>query len=159
MEKVNKLLLVVGTIAITLGLLLFFESRNPEVATQQVLAGTPGNIASQVASSTKIVLAARQKVRAFSTSTPQSRGTCASRIISSYGGPIVITLDDPRENVYRDNIGSTTLSYMVGHQLASSTLHVLDSATYGCGDIYVHAPGTDSGATAASTTVTVTEFR
>ena len=150
--KTGMVLIAAGVAVFLLTLLT--GNKNPPV-----LGGTPGNIASQVASSTKIVLAARQKVRAFSTSTPQSRGTCASRIISSYGGPIVITLDDPRENVYRDNIGSTTLSYMVGHQLASSTLHVLDSATYGCGDIYVHAPGTDSGATAASTTVTVTEFR
>lgn len=116
------------------------------------LGGTPGNLPAQIASSTRIILAAKATVRAFSTSTPQSRSTCASRVISSYGDSLVITLDDPRENLYRNNIGSTTLSYMVGHQLASSTLHVLDSANYGCGDIYIHAPN-------SSTTVTVTEFR
>ena len=154
MNRVKTGMILIAAGVVVFLLMLFTGNKNPSA-----LGGTPGNIASQVASSTKIVLAAKQTVRAFSTSTPQSRGTCASRIISSYGGPIVITLDDPRENVYRDNIGSTTVSYMVGHQLASSTLHVLDSATYGCGDIYVHAPGTDSGATAASTTVTVTEFR
>ena len=152
MNKVNKLLLVVGTIAITLGLLLFFESKNPEVATHEVLGGTPGNIPSQVASSTKIVLAAKQTLRAFSTSTALTRNACASRTISAYGGPVTVVFDDPRITEFRGNIGSTTLSYMVGHQLASSTLHVLDSANYGCGDMYIHAPD-------ASTTVTVTEFR
>ena len=140
------MILIAAGVAVFL-LTLFIGNKNPSA-----LGGTPGNIASQVASSTKIVLAAKQTVRAFSTSTDLTRSVCASRTISTYGGPVTVVFDDPRINVFRDNVGSTTLSYMVGHQLASSTLHVLDSANYGCGDLYIHAPD-------ASTTVTVTEFR
>ena len=142
----------IGMVLIAAGVAVFLLTLFTGNKNLSVLGGTPGNIPSQVASSTKIVLAAKQTLRAFSTSTALTRNACASRTISAYGGPVTVVFDDPRITEFRGNIGSTTLSYMVGHQLASSTLHVLDSANYGCGDMYIHAPD-------ASTTVTVTEFR
>lgn len=137
---------------IVLGLLLFLGSGRYRISENDALGGTPNNLATQLHRATTTVIAAKGVARIFADfNATSTMSGCSSRAISAYGGPIVVSFDDPRLFSLRGNVSSTTISYMVGHQIASSTIEVLDSALFGCGDLFIYAN--------ASTTVTVSEFR
>ena len=152
MNRTKTITAIIGAIAMTLGLLLFFESRNLEITTHPVFGGTPGNVATQLNRATSTQIAAKGRVRVFSDYSATT--TCSSRVVSAYGGPVTVSFDEARTDAQEvfGNLSSTTLSYMRGHQLASSTLHTFDGSLYGCGDMSIYAAE-------ASTTVTISEFR
>ena len=151
MNRTKTILAIVAAAVVTLGLVLFFESKNPEITWHQAFGGTESNQATQLSRATSTQIAAKGVARIFADFSATSTDQCSSRAVSAYGGDIVVSFDEPRLTSTNGNVSSTTLSYMRGHQLASSTLHTLDSALYGCGDMFIYAN--------ASTTVTVSEYR
>jgi len=137
---------------IILGLAMFLVFGKYKISENDALGGTANNLATQLHRATTTQIAAKGVARIFADfSATSTMSGCSSRAISAYGGDIVVSFDEPRLTSLNGNLSSTTLSYMRGHQVASSTTAQFDSSLFGCGDLFIYAN--------ASTTVTVSEFR
>jgi hypothetical protein len=153
--NMNKNVLLVSLIVLVLFTGFYLSKNKPAVEPteyQTEFGGTPGNIPAQLFRATTTVLADKQVVRVFDDWTVNGFiSRCASRAVSVAGGFVNVSFDEPRNNLLKENLASTTLSSTRGHQVVASTTEVFDSALFGCGDMFIYSSG--------STTVTISEFR
>ncbi len=104
-------------------------------------ASAPVGLAAKVATTSQLTVGPGNNIGAFGTTTREYTYSCAARIISTVGQPIMISFS---------SIGSTTLSQTLGHQQPASTTVVYDGGQFGCGRVTIRGLN-------ASSTITVTE--
>ena len=110
------------------------------------LGGSPGNLASDVATSSTVSTGDKSVNVLFATST--QGGLCASRTISTQANAILIQFSP---GVGEGPHGTTSLQNGFGHPQAASSTVNYDSAVYGCGAWIVMSSGV------GTTTLTITE--
>lgn len=131
--------LIVAAFLLAFGLALF------EIPlTNSAHAMAPTGLNAQVATSSTITVGPLNNVwSGFGTTTRETAYSCASRVISTVGQPIMISFA---------SMSSTSLSQTVGFLQAASTSVAYDGGLYGCG--YLTIRGLN-----ASTTITLMETR
>ncbi len=136
----NEVMLYLGVIALVLAIMFEFGHSTPEAKASSY----PGSTAT-VATSSTLAVGPQLNMFAFGTTSPanESRYSCAARIITTVGQPIMISFA---------SVSSTTLSQVVGHLQPASTTVAYDGGVYGCGYMTIR------GLT-ASTTISMTETR
>lgn len=92
------------------------------IGSQKVGASAPPGIAASIATSSNPTIAAVTSTLLFSTS------TCATRVITTYASPVMLT--------FSDNQGLTP-SGIFGHLQPASTTVAYDATQYGCGAVKV----------------------
>lgn len=111
------------------------------------LGGTPGNLASDVATTSTVAVGDRTVSVLFATST--NVGQCAGRTVSTQANAIIIQFSEGT----RGPNATTSLLANQGHVQAASTTVNYDSSVYGCGAWRVISSGI------GSTTLTITETK
>jgi len=118
------------------------------------LGGSPGNLPSEIATSSTVSVGSKSVNVLFATTTVRlgSNALCSSRVVSTVADPILIQFSP---GITEGPHGTTSLQLGFGHLQAASTTVSYQAEDYGCGAWIV----TGQGASGASTTISVTEFR
>lgn len=111
------------------------------------LGGTPGNLPSDLATSSTVSVGQKSVNVLFATSTPSR--PCATRVITTKGDPILFL----SPGVGEGDFGSSSLQNGFGHLQAASSTISYRSDEYGCGAWIVMGVGT------GTTTISISEFR
>ena len=112
------------------------------------LGGSPGNLPSDLATTSTAELGTKSVEVVFATS---SRGAfCSSRVITTYVDPILLQFSP---GVNKSNYGSTSLQLGFGHLQAASTTVSYPAEDYGCGAWIGASVGV------GSTTITISEYK
>lgn len=102
-----------------------------------VIGSAPSGLKATMATSSTIQVGPGNNITLFI-----AKANCSSRVISTVSKALMLSFDD---------MASSSLSALNGHQQAASTTIAYDSGIYGCG--LVNARSFD-----ASTTITISEF-
>ena len=142
--KENRLAVIIGAIFVTALLLIGYASGlYVKLAGASAPSGLPTTFAT---TSTASVGPHKPNVASSTVTVFGARTNCSSRVISTFGSPILLMFS---ESMISSTTANPTASYGV-LQLASTTV-VYDSGQYGCGFV--------SGYGHSTTSITVLEFR